>query len=335
MPRKTSRIAVQAQTATPPCPAEVSETSGSGKIEAHTVDEALAQLNERYNLMLSTHMRTNPRSFFEQVIPEFNAVLDTLQASKEGEEGGSPEGTQRGEQNVVCKSADEGKIVKGVRREIVSLITSKWIQKPKMWKLWDMGMEKDEYKRLHEFQALLRLYLNGRPGKVHTDPIEKATMKNVKIALGRLLVNQTHAQKLSYLQQTLEPLCCTYLPRTLDDLVDYFGLSVEVEEGDASSLAGRGQYAPHATVEASPASQMGSSPDLPSSAESHVASLAAAPRARQARLGSCLAGHEAERAQRALATLGIAVVTHSDSSGGNVSVVVVSSRDLEVSPKCM
>ena len=248
--------------------AETIARMGGEKIEAATVEDALEQLHNRYTLMLGTYTCRNPLSFFAQVIPEFNAVLETLQASSkersvdervelgdgekmeatecgmtgdgtQGEDGGSQgtlQGTGVGEQQALGKSADEGRVVEGVRREIVSLITSKWIEKPKAWNMWlGMGMAKDECKRQHEFQALLRLYLSGRPGKAHKDPIENATMKNVKIALGRVFVNQTHAQKLSYMEQTLTPLCCTYLPRTLENLVEYFGLSVEEEAGAISS----------------------------------------------------------------------------------------------------
>ena len=55
---------------------------------------------------------------------------------------------------------------------------------------------------------------------------------------------------------------------------------------------------------------------------------------RSARLGSCLTEHEAERALKALRTLGISIVTHSDSTDSSMSadfsMVIVSSSDLEV-----
>jgi hypothetical protein len=51
----------------------------------------------------------------------------------------------------------------------------------------------------------------------------------------------------------------------------------------------------------------------------------------QARLGSCLTTHEAGRARAALGKLGIAIITHSDSSNSTgVAMVIVSSSDLEV-----
>jgi hypothetical protein len=51
----------------------------------------------------------------------------------------------------------------------------------------------------------------------------------------------------------------------------------------------------------------------------------------QARLGSCLTTDAAERARAALDKLGIAIITHSDSSNSTgVAMVIVSSSDLEV-----
>jgi len=51
----------------------------------------------------------------------------------------------------------------------------------------------------------------------------------------------------------------------------------------------------------------------------------------QARLGSCLTTPEAGRARAALGKLGIAIITHSDSSNSTgVAMVIVSSSDLEV-----
>jgi len=64
-----------------------------------------------------------------------------------------------------------------------------------MWgDLMIYGQTNMQYKRRHEFQALLRLYLNGRPGKVHKDPIDTVVMRNVKIAFGSFFVNKTDAQ---------------------------------------------------------------------------------------------------------------------------------------------
>ena len=109
------------------------------------------------------------------------------------------------------KSADEGRDINGVHTGILSLIRSKWIQKPKIWgDLMIYGETNMQYKRRHEIQALLRLY--GHPGKVHKDPIDTVVMRNVKIAFGRLFVNKTDAQKLSYFHETLESLFGSYLP---------------------------------------------------------------------------------------------------------------------------
>ena len=70
---------------------------------------------------------------------------------------------------------------------------------------------------------------------MHKDPINTVVMRNVKIAFGRFFVNKTDAQKLSYFYETLEPLFGSYLPRTLEELVDIFGISVKGRKRTLSS----------------------------------------------------------------------------------------------------
>ena len=234
-------------------------------IQIVTVEETLHELHTKYQSLLETYTEKNLLDFFNHDISECNAVLKTIQGSRnmrslgELDEGrtlkaaecsqmeksregqdcafrGTIEGTGGDEQKVFGKSADEGRDINDVHTGILSLIRSKWIQKPKMWgDSMIYGQTNVQYKRRHEFQALLRLYLNGRPGKVHKDPIDTVVMQNVKIAFGRFFVNKTDAQKLSYFYETLELLFGSYLPLTLEELVHHFGISVEGRKRTPSS----------------------------------------------------------------------------------------------------
>jgi len=234
-------------------------------IQAVTVEDNLHELHTKYLSLLGVYPEKNLLEFLKHDISECNAVLKTLQGSRkvrsEGEldEGrtlktaecvkmeksmesqdcayrGTIQGTGADEQEVSGKGADEGRDINGVHTGILSLIRSKWIQNPKIWgDLMIYGETNMQYKRKHEFQALLRLYLNGHPGKVYKDPIDTVVMRNVKIAFGRLFVNKTDAQKLSYFHETLEPLFGSYLPRTLEELVGYFGISIQGKKITLSS----------------------------------------------------------------------------------------------------
>jgi len=233
-------------------------------IQIVTVEETLHELHTKYQSLLETYTEKNLLDFFNHDISECNAVLKTIQGSRnmrslgELDEGrtlkaaecsqmeksregqdcafrGTIEGTGGDEQKVFGKSADEGGDINDVHTGILSLIRSTWIQKRKLWGPMIYGETNVQYKRRHEFQALLRLYLNGRPGKVHKDPIDTVVMQNVKIAFGRFFVNKTDAQKLSYFYETLELLFGSYLPLTLEELVDHFGISVEGRKRTPSS----------------------------------------------------------------------------------------------------
>jgi len=233
-------------------------------IQIVTVEENLHELHTKYQSLLETYTEKNLLDFFNHDISECNAVLKTIQGSRnmrslgELDEGrtlkaaecsqmeksregqdcafrGTIEGTGGDEQKVFGKSADEGGDINDVHTGILSLIRSTWIQKRKLWGPMIYGETNVQYKRRHEFQALLRLYLNGRPGKVHKDPIDTVVMQNVKIAFGRFFVNKTDAQKLSYFYETLELLFGSYLPLTLEELVHHFGISVEGRKRTPSS----------------------------------------------------------------------------------------------------
>jgi len=233
-------------------------------IQIVTVEETLHELHTKYQSLLETYTEKNLLDFFNHDISECNAVLKTIQGSRnmrslgELDEGrtlkaaecsqmeksregqdcafrGTIEGTGGDEQKVFGKSADEGGDINDVHTGILSLIRSTWIQKRKLWGPMIYGETNVQYKRRHEFQALLRLYLNGRPGKVHKDPIDTVVMQNVKIAFGRFFVNKTDAQKLSYFYETLELLFGSYLPLTLEELVHHFGISVEGRKRTPSS----------------------------------------------------------------------------------------------------
>lgn len=234
------------------------QTSGQQNLKV-TVESTVDILHLQYSNLLRTNMHKNPISLFTRFIPRCNAVLENLKKVVEDgnvderedlvavwkldehegitmDEGvatqnwayrGRMERKQELKHDVSCTAANTGRVVHSVRTEIRSLITSKWVIKARTWNTVSAGMSKDLYKRMHELQALLRLYLKVCTGTEYADPIGTTTMHSVKIALGRFFVNQTFAQKLSYFNATLEPLFGSCLPRTLTEIAEYFGISAE------------------------------------------------------------------------------------------------------------
>jgi len=123
-------------------------------IQAVTVEDTLHELHTKCHSLLEAYTEKNSLEFFNHDISECNAVLKALQGSRkvqslgELDEGrtskaaecgkmeksiegqgcvsrGTIEGTGGDEQEVLGKSANEGRDIDGVHAGIVSLITSK------------------------------------------------------------------------------------------------------------------------------------------------------------------------------------------------------------------
>jgi hypothetical protein len=208
--------------------------------KASTVSEALEHLEECYRLLLDEYPDKNPRDLFEHAIPKCIALIDSLQpkaveakmdivtaVEQQSPRGRIDEGREATEVQDKQRETHEDK---DAQRVILSYVTSNWIKNPKHWNEWlEAGVEKDVAKRQHEFQALLRLYLVGlkKGGESAADPLQGKSGRIVLSALTRLFVNWSLNDKLKYVEEVLKPLCSTHLPRTLEFIVESFGLTVE------------------------------------------------------------------------------------------------------------
>jgi hypothetical protein len=136
-------------------------------------------MDERYELLQTEYLDRNPRTLFEQVIPECMEALQKLhdcsssrrtsvgdrrgRGGREGEPGvdagtvyseeedmgnrgdgkgpsGLKKNEQEGEQEADGKAeASVSDAGKDPRQVIKSHVTSKWIKKPKEWKAWEVG----------------------------------------------------------------------------------------------------------------------------------------------------------------------------------------------------
>ena len=143
---------------------------------ALTEGEALQQMDERYELLQTEYLDRNPRTLFEQVIPECMEALQKLHAcssshrtsvgdrrvgcERDGEpgvdagtvyseeedmgnrgDGKGPSGLKMNEQEGGQEAEDsaEARVAdagKDPRQVIKSHVTSNWIKKPKEWKAW-------------------------------------------------------------------------------------------------------------------------------------------------------------------------------------------------------
>ena len=161
--------------------------------QGSSVEDVLQELDAVYRGMLGTFLNRCPLEFFEQFIPRCMAhmeglqgVVSTARTSEVGEEsrkmaekrqddeimGANGGSEQEGSKEEVKKG--EGILDKKVdpQKAVLQHITQYWIKKKKDWNWQGSGMRKEEARRQHEFQALLRLYVPRLTGKAVVDPIE-------------------------------------------------------------------------------------------------------------------------------------------------------------------
>ena len=197
-------------------------------IQETSIREVLERLDARYELLLTKYTNQNPLVLFDQIIPECLGLVQKLTDSCTGAENDAAmeagQDDQVGLTSRTCKNMD-------ARQVVLTHIKGKWIKKTKEWSVWvSSTVSREESRRRHEFQALLRLYVKASVKRATADDAQGQGLTVVLKAMSRFFVNMERPDKLCYIKETLQPLCGAQLPRILDQIADNFGLSAEEDQ---------------------------------------------------------------------------------------------------------